>query len=79
MLEKIYLLPEKIMIWIAYLISEKENTPVKLEQSHQENIYKTIVSIALEITPKVYKSNFKNMVLIEISEVIRLKKGCLIS
>jgi len=54
---------------------EKENTPVKLERSHQENIYKTIVSIALEITPKVYKSNFKNMVLIEISEVIRLKRG----
>ena len=54
---------------------EKDNTPVKLERSHQENIYKTIVSIALEITPKVYKSNFKNMVLIEISEVIRLKRG----
>ena len=54
---------------------EKENTPVKLERSHQENIYKTIVSIALEITPKVYKSNFKNMVLIEISEVIRLERG----
>ncbi|MEL0254391.1 MAG: hypothetical protein VW930_00380, partial [Burkholderiaceae bacterium] len=63
------------MIWIAYLILEKENTPVKLERSHQENIYKTIVNIALEITPKVYKSNFKNMVLIEISEVIRLKRG----
>ena len=30
----------------------KENTPVKLERSHQENIYKTIVSIALEITRK---------------------------
>ena len=56
----------------------KENTPVKLEQSHQENIYKTIVSIA-KITPKVYKSNFKNMVLIEISEVIRLKEDCLMS
>ena len=54
---------------------EKENTAVKLEQFHQENIYKTIVTIALEITPKVYKSNFKNMVLIEISEVIRLKRG----
>ena len=57
------------MIWIAYHLETED------EIIFSKKIREQVVNLGLSISPKTYMSNFEGIILLEVSEVIRLRKG----
>ncbi|OUV02449.1 MAG: hypothetical protein CBC42_06605 [Betaproteobacteria bacterium TMED82] len=70
------------MIWIACLVTNKNIKDIfsysqtnNQESKKPSEINKQIIKLSLGITPKVYKSKVSQMILLEVSTVLKLRKG----